>query len=289
MLLGDGDIMADGPRDCGTFFLDAIGAFAPEGLVLAWGNERRAANEEVDRLIEETWRVETARAEAAGRHLFDGPMCRLIDWRIADGRLALTLGAVSYREFMGTNATRANVRYRYGPEVMANPLGVSAAVVTDDGFLLLGRRSRQVALYAERIHPIGGIVEPPEPPGTPPDPFMAMAKEIEEELGLSPAPGVAACLGIVRDKHTVQPEMIFDMSVAADVEAVQRAAAGAVHADEHTELVHMRNHPGAVVSFVEQHYGQLTPIGLAALLLHGLRNWGIGWFTATRGYLRSVI
>ena len=34
-----------------------------------------------------------------------------------------------------------------GSEALANPLGVSAALVTSDGFLLLGRRSGHVARY----------------------------------------------------------------------------------------------------------------------------------------------
>jgi hypothetical protein len=49
----------------------------------------------------------------------------------------------------------------------------------------------------------------------------------------------------------------------------------------------VRHHPAAIVTFMENHASQLTPVALATLLLHGLHAWGSGWFASTRGYLRS--
>jgi hypothetical protein len=51
----------------------------------------------------------------------------------------------------------------------------------------------------------------------------------------------------------------------------------------------VRDHPASVVSFMEFHIADLTPVALAGLLLHGLHRWGSGWFASTRGYLRSLI
>jgi len=284
----------DGPRDCGTFFLDVVGAFGPQDVTIEWSEERRATNEEVERLIDQAWELAVWQARKAGQNLFNGQLCRLIRYAAEADRLVLTLGRVSFKEFVGTNQTQANVRYLHGPEVLADPLGVSGTLRTQDGFLILGRRSHRVVQYAGRIHPIGGSVEPREAGagagGGLPDPFETILRELQEETAVAPEKVTdRTLLGLVRDKHTVQPELVFDISVAVDARDMYQIATMAEDTEEHSELVPVRDHPAGVVTFLEQHFNDLTPIGLASLLLHGLHHWGSGWFAAARGYLRSVI
>ena len=292
------DIPDEGRRDCGTFFLDVVGAFQRQDVTVCWSDQPRAKNDQVDRLIDQAWEVALWQAKKAGQNLFDGDLCRLIDYVANGRRLELTLGKVTYKEFVGTNQTQACLRYLHGPEVLADPLGVSAALRTGDGLVLLGRRSDRAVQYGRRIHPIGGSVEPvpcrgpnqeSQDPAVP-DPFQTVLRELSEETGVS-----AECvqdstlLGLVRDKHTVQPELIFEVRVAADADEICRGAAAADDAEEHTELVPVRDHPAAVITFIEQNFNDLTPVALATLLLHGLYHWGSGWFANTRGHLRSVI
>ncbi len=59
---------------------------------------------------------------------------------------------------------------------------VSAALVSADGFLVLGRRSDRVAVNSGMIHPIGGMVEMSE--SAAPDPFAAVLKELAQEAAL---------------------------------------------------------------------------------------------------------
>jgi len=279
----------DGPRDCGTFFLDVVGRFARDDVTVHWSEETPACIGEVTRLIDQAWEVAVWEAKKNGQTLFDGPMCRLISYDRDEGRFDMTLGPVSYKQFVGTNQTQAYVRYLHGPEVLADPLGVSAAVISADGFLLMGRRSMRVMQYPGRLHPIGGTVEPSRDSALP-DPFQSMLAEFAEETGVTPdhVAGISM-LGLVRDKNTVQPELIFDLNLDVDAAAVRQGALTAVDAGEHTDIVPVRNHPAAVVTFLEKNFSQLTPVGLAMLLLHGQQHWGSGWFAAARGYLRSVI
>jgi len=272
----------DGPRDCGTFFLEVSGEFARGDVTVTWMDQRRQCNDELGRLIDQAWEVALWQARKADQMLFDGPLCRLVSYRADDGRFDMTLGPVSYKEFVGTNQTQAYVRYLYGPEVLADPLGVSAAIMSADGFLLLGRRSTHVAQYPERIHPVGGTVEPADD-GAVPDPFGSLLNELVEEtgVGLDDVEDVTL-LGLVRDKNTVQPELVFDIKASVDAASIQQAALSAVDAYEHTEMVPVRDHPAPVVSFLQQHFSELTPVGLAALLLHGQRHWGSGWFAGAR-------
>ena len=280
----------DGTRDCGRFFLDLVGCFSRNDLDVQWSDEPRHSNEQIDQLIDETWRKELTEAQKTERKLFDGPLCRLIDWRADQGRLGLTLGPVGYREFFGTNATQAHMRYLHGPEVLADPVGVSAAVTTADGFMLLGQRSPQVTQYAGRLHPVGGGLMPSPDADAPPDPFATILSELHEEVAIDAERLTElVCIGLVRDKHTVQPELIFDATIDTDVVSLLREAAHASDAHEHTAFVPVRNHPAAVVTFIEQHFSELTPVAMATLLLHGQRHWGSGWFAGARGYLCSVI
>ena len=282
------NIQVNETRDCGTFFLDVVGAYTRDEVAVKWSDNRRHSNDELERLIDQAWKTATGQARKAGQNLFNGDLCRLIEYSADCESLNLTLGKVNYKEFVGTNQTQAYVRYLHGPEVLANPLGVSGALVTHDDFILMGRRSDRVVQYAGRIHPIGGIVEPDDSSIS--DPFQTMLNELHEETTI-PSRKVRkmTLLGLVRDKYTVQPELIFDLELDVDAGEVLRGAAGAVDAEEHTEIVPLRDHPASVVTFIQQNYSELTPIGLATLLLHGLRQWGSGWFAGARGYLRSVI
>ena len=280
----------DGTRDCGTFFLDVVGTFGRDGVSVRWCGQGRQSNDQLDRLIDQAWQIAIWQARRGGQVLYDGDLCRLADYKAEGNQLELTLGKVSFKEFVGTNQTQAYVRYQYGPEVLADPLGVSGALVSEDGFLLLGRRSGRVAQYGGRIHPIGGIIEPHKAAEQAPDPFQSMLDELLEETG-TPAGDVReiSLMGLVRDKHTVQPELIFDVFVSLEAQAILRAAKQAKDAHEHAELMPVRNHPATIVTFLQQHFAELTPVALATLLLHGLRHWGSGWFANARGYLRSVV
>jgi 8-oxo-dGTP pyrophosphatase MutT (NUDIX family) len=279
---------AGGSCDCGTFFLDLAGRFARHQLRIAPTATRRQSNQEIENIIEQTWIAEIDCARRSGKRLYNGSLYRLGSFACASGELSLELAPVSFKEFLGTNLTHAYLRYIHGPEVLADALGVSACLRARDGFLLMGRRSQRVFYHAGRIHPIGGVVEAGKSSGEITHPFEAVIAELLEETNLSAeAITEISCLGLVRDKHIVQPELIFDVVADADVKAIRRACPPGGE-EEHSELLFLRDHPAAVVAFMEQNYGDLTPVGLATLLLHGLRHWGSGWFAATRGHLRSV-
>jgi hypothetical protein len=280
----------DGCRDCGAFFLDFVGHFDRDRVQVRWSDSPRPTNEQIESVIEAAWAEQTRLAAEQGRRLYNGRLCRVINCETQGPVLQLTLGEVSYKEFVGTNLTNAQLRYVHGPDVLANPLGVSAAVVTSDGYVLLGRRSNKVFSNAGLVHPVGGTVEPPIEAGKIPDPFQAMTDELHQELAL-PAEAVSrnVCLGVVRAKRVVQPEMVFEVCLDGSVEAIRAGAANAPDASEHDELVAVRDHPAAVVTYIEKNYSQLTAVALATLLLHGQRHWGMGWLATARGYLRDVI
>ncbi|MFA6133233.1 MAG: hypothetical protein WC869_04365 [Phycisphaerae bacterium] len=278
----------EGSRDCGAFFLDVVGAFRPQDVTLKQTGAPRLVNPEIEQFIEQVWIKETALAASSERKIYNGQLVRLAECDVQGNQMTLTVGATSYKEFLGTNVANSALRYLHGMEVLANPIGTSAAVVSSDGFIVLGRRSEKVTGYPGMIHPIGGMVETVGQADEI-DIFASIRKELHEEAGISQEVGRILCLGLVRDKQLCQPEFIFDVEADADMRTIRQLAAKAADAFEHQELLAVRNQPASVVTFIEQHRQQCTPLALAVLLLHGLHHWGSGWFTATRGHLRNVI
>lgn len=278
-----------GSRDCGMFFIDVLGKFGRDQLDITWDSQPRQVSAALDAQFEETWQREMEQAVKRGAVLYNGELCRLIEFAAEGNRLSLKLGPTNFREFLGTNLVRAHLRYVHGPEVLANPVGVSTAVTTSDGFVLLGRRSQKVVFNAGKIHPIGGMLDP-VPQGGVPDPFASILQEMQTETSVAPDMIESiVCMGLVRDKRIVQPELVFDAKLNVDAATLRKMAASASDAHEHDNLMLLMDYPSSVITFMEKHDEVLTPVAMATLLLHGLRHWGSGWFASARGYLQRVI
>jgi len=280
-----------GVRDCGAFFLDMVGEFHRQHLQIDWSlSKRRHTHEEIEKLIDQAWASHSEKVHRTSGRLFNGSLCRLIDCNVDGQKLTLAMGPVSFKEHLGTNMTNAQLRYLHGVDVLADAIGVSSAITTRDGFLVLGRRNNNALFNPDKIHPIGGMISPPKKLTQTPDPFLAMEEEIQEELNITPDRiRHMVCLGLVREKKIVQPELIFDVSVDIGIEEVLRGAVYARDFDEHSELIPIRDSQPSMVRFLDQHHQELTPVCMATLLLHGQRHWGAGWFAATRGYIGGVV
>jgi hypothetical protein len=225
---------------------------------------------EAEATIEGAWRE---MGQRPGVHLFDGPMCRLESWRASDdGKLELALSETSYRIFLGTNLHHPELIERHGMDVMANPVGLSCALVSGDGFLMMGRRNAAVAYYPNRIHPFAGALEPKDIGNV----FEGMRRELREELSLGTGDVIEmACLGIAQDRKLIQPEMIF----AARTQRTRDELVAQVEAAEHRGCWWApATHEGVEAGLRD--YREMTPVGVAALLLWGRREFGGAWFDA---------
>src|SRR5688572_24193130 len=187
----------------------AAGDWSPQQVSIAWtAATTRRIVPEVERAIDDAWQAAAARL---GDKLFDGPLCRLEHWSASPQRLELTLSRTTYRAFLGTNLFNAHLGDTYGDDVLANPVGVSAALRTADGFLLLGRRNESVAYHPNRVHPFAGSLVPRDPL----DVFDEIRRELREELHLESAdvPDIR-CVGLAEDRALRQPELMFVATTA---------------------------------------------------------------------------
>jgi 8-oxo-dGTP pyrophosphatase MutT (NUDIX family) len=246
------------------------GNWSPAAVSQTWASNTRRLVPEVETAIETAWTTALARP---GVHLFDGPMCRLESWHVTDDRLNLTLSKSSYKPFLGTNMAHPEFAERFGDDVMANPLGVSPALITADQKLLLGHRTQSVAYYPGRIHPFAGCMEPKDA-----DPFAAVARELKEELSLeSHDIRQIRCTGVAEDSDLRQRELIF----AAETLLTHPQIQSRLDRVEHHAIFAIP----ASAQEIETALGteqRLTPVAVGSLLLWGRLVFGQSWFEKMR-------
>jgi 8-oxo-dGTP pyrophosphatase MutT (NUDIX family) len=197
--------------------------------------------------IARAWR----RAARPGVQLFDGPMCRLERMVRRAGRLVLEISPTSYKAFVGTNMAHGERPPR------ADPIGLSVALESRDGRLLLGRRNRRVAYYPGHIHPFAGALEP----AAEVDVFAEARRELREELGLADGEVWGLELRqVVADRKLRQPELIFLARCRLTAARVARR----LDRTEHSALVALTRAQVPAALAGSQRW---TPVGAAAALL----------------------
>jgi hypothetical protein len=248
-----------------------LGCWKPSQITIAWGADSRPIVPRVQELIEQSWQKAMSRP---GVLLFDGPMCRLESFQENGDSLHLLLSRTSYKVFMGTNLSHAELADQYGPGILANPVGLSAALISSDGFLLLGRRNANVAYYPSRVHPFAGALEPADPLNI----FDDVRRELREELSLGDADvSEIVCTGMASDLSLRQPEMIFAVRAKHDRARIESQLDREEHRGVWSCGIDRRSIEAALASDE-----QFTPIARAAILLWGRLEFGDEWFR-TRG------
>jgi hypothetical protein len=261
-----------------AFVVRAAGCWPPHRVRLEY---QPSAPPEDPRVAElkQAWPGHVAAIAARGGRLFNGPLVRCLAVDASPECLRLTGCPTDYATFYCTHYTRHDRMAEIGREHYANPLGVSANVITPDGFLVYGRRGPRVACHPHQVHTIGGTVtprdiEPSAEPATsqrPPYPhvFAAIWREVLEELRLEPAElGPIVCLGIVEDLALEHPELVFDVPVTVGrAELLSRLPANDL---EHAALVTCPDTPDGARRLLDS---ELTAVAVVhgALHLHRLQ------------------
>jgi len=241
----------------------AIGAWGEGDVIGSWVQDSRRRDENVEKIIDATW---DAGRRRKGLNLFDGPMCRLEAIRVGK-QLELDLSRTSYRIFWGTNLNHPEL----AADARANAVGMSCALESGDGALVLGRRTSSVAYYPSRVHPFAGALEP----GETIEVFAEMRRELLEELKLA-RDEIASmiCLGIIEDASISQPELIFrsacDLSCA---EIESRLDKG-----EHERCVCVEATERDAEAALDN--DAMTPVAIGTILLWGRERFGGEWFDA---------
>jgi len=264
------------------FLVDVIGRFSESSIIQSWLNEPQPTTPSIEASINQVWTSALALARVDDKLLFDGALVRLRAGAIHGSSLHIELGPTSYRAFVGTNMNEGMTTKPDDRGFLANPLGISASLITHDGFVAYGRRGTRVAYHAGHVHPFGGMVDQRDrrADGSV-DLFGAMLRELEEELGLT-RDDVAetVVLGLVRDRRLLQPELIFDVTLHCTRRALEDRFDPQRSGGEHTAIEFLYDDPDAALPSLAR-LGPVTPVAEAAYLLHGYTQWGPGWYEQT--------
>jgi 8-oxo-dGTP pyrophosphatase MutT (NUDIX family) len=150
---------------------------------------------------------------------------------------------------------------------------LSAALITGDGWVMLGRRNASVAYYPNRIHPFAGSLEP----GDLSNVFGGVQRELREELQLTKTDiAELRCLGVVEDARLAQPEIIFAAKSTRRRDEIELMLDDA----EHHACVAVEVEPDRVTTLMRD--ARLTPVAVGTLLLWGRIAFGEAWFETTR-------
>lgn len=241
------------------------GPFAERDVHVRIVESGRRIVPDVDRAIEAAWQATLARP---GVRLFDGPVCRLESLKQTSAGVQVDVSRTSYRILVGTNFNHPEFVETHGLDVMANPLGVSAGLLTRDGWILMGRRNESVAYYPSRAHPFAGSLEVAERINL----FANIRRELHEELSLSAEDLTeVVCLGFAEDAQLVHPEAVFMTTTHLDRARVEAQ----LDADEHHATWAVRAGAAPVARAITD--PDLTPIARAVLLMWGRITFGEGW------------
>lgn len=242
-----------------------LGHYGPADLRVLVTQRKRHQSALLERRIEDAWSVR--QAEAEGR-LFDSELARLVAHGVLPNQLALFIGRTTFREFVGTNLEAPidpSLHESLGEDYFANPLGVSAAVVSKDGALLLARRSNAVVEARGEWDLPGGHVPFVEAQGC--RPFVTAADEIAQELGLVERDiEELACIGLVENGVTHKPELIFVCRVRDKAKKLLKRVQS--HGDaEHDEFLCVPATKSDLLDLLRERGNELTPVAAGGIAI----------------------
>ncbi|MCL2330684.1 MAG: hypothetical protein FWC56_05230, partial [Phycisphaerae bacterium] len=133
------------------FLLDFFGVFREDQVRVIWHPEELPTHSRVEQLKAD-WPRHVQEVEQRGGILFNGQMVRCLGWRVdRDGhdrqQLMMDAGPADYATYYCTNYLHHSLGDSIGWEHFANPIGISANVITSDGWILYGRRNQRVATH----------------------------------------------------------------------------------------------------------------------------------------------
>lgn len=251
----------------------AVGNWGPGAVTCRWCPSSQIIPPSIQEEIDRRWNQAT---QSTGVKLFDGPLCRLESLTGAIDRLSLDISLARYKQFWGGQQLNASGEHPLEARSLTFPVGVSAALVSGDDQLVLGRRGTNVAFYPGWLHSFAGAFEPSDGAphaGGPPDVFAAVFRELAEELNVSQDDiQDVRCAGLLEDAWLRQPELVF--LVRTSISAAELS--GRLDPAEHTALHHVPMTPDALASIALE--PTITPVAASAALLWGRKLFGPAWF-----------
>ncbi len=179
-----------------------------DALTISWSKTKLDLPKELDRAQKLYWKT------LDNDSLYNGELVRLDQWSEQNG-LHLLLSITDYKSLLYSNSHAEDIIYKWGKEYISRALGVSAIVVSSDGYIFVMQNSAQVGEYPGYWDVPGGHVDVPAGDQNP-DPFTDTFRELKEELALSYEIKKLTCMGLIETRQTFKPELLFMANCEVD-------------------------------------------------------------------------
>jgi len=251
-----------------TFNILISGNFSQNEIKIKWNPSLRLLPIPLMERIEAYWN-KAVEQTSKSQYIFNGELCRLNGWKIEQNRLNLYLGRTNYKELLYSNNFIQEVHEQFGTEFLANALGVSAILVSLDEESILIERSDTVGEYPGRIDVLGGHIHPLEHAvARVPDPFLAIKAEIHEEVNLQLTEQEPInCLGLIENKATKKPELIFFVKSQRTSQEIIGSGFNK-NSSEVARVFAIPDHSDSLNSYLTDKKEQLSPSAIGALWLY---------------------
>lgn len=142
---------------------------------------------------------------------FSGPMLRLHSWMDDHNKLLLKTQSTDYAAYIGTRDR--NFRERYSENDCAKPLGMTVIPVTEEGKIVVTRRSLRLEQNPGSLYFIGGYIESGvDKFGTEVTIWQDIKREVKEELNVEgESIKKGTFLGVAYDPSYFHPEVFVKL------------------------------------------------------------------------------
>jgi len=133
--------------------------------------------------------------------MFAGDLVRVVKSNSDSEHIRLYTIHTTYDDFYVTQTK--SFQEKFPNELISNPLSVGCILVTNDNYLVLGIRNKQVAVEPGKITVVSGMVDDKDIVDFKKvDLFSCINREIEEEIGVKPKEiSDLLCIGLVDSKY----------------------------------------------------------------------------------------
>ncbi len=227
-----------------AYHILAQGKFTSNRLRLHIQGKRKSYPPELRESIEQAWSLAQEEAEKNGQMIYNEKLFSLMQYQIREGTLNLLLGETDYKELLGTNFSIPERKVPCDEKLLSDGVAICSTIITEDAFLMVGRRSRQVLRGVGKLHVCAG--HPVTDRVLTLDGmlkgenffFSEMKREIMEEFHI-PADKIAGmiCLGLIRNQLTRKPEVVFQTFVKVPRKKILALYDAAKDKGEHQEIL----------------------------------------------------
>jgi hypothetical protein len=185
----------------------------------------------VEHLRETMWAAHVERNPMA----FDGALLRMETWKAdMEGWLHLSAEVTAFSAYVATR--HPGFADEHPCEARADPLGLTALVLTSDGHVIVTVRSLKADQNPGALYLVGGYAEPGEVFGEI-DLFQEMAREIEEEIAVTDLiRSLSYAIGLAYDPVYCHPELFMVTFSRSTAQAILARATSARDRGEAEQL-----------------------------------------------------